>query len=473
MGNNRAGYAPPSASECHVKDWVPLLGDSGKPRYLQIADAIGAAIRAGDLAPGDRLLPQRRLAERLGIDFTTVSRAYAEAAARNLVESHVGRGTFVRAAAPSPGAPDPRRRRDEDLSMNMPPEPQDRELLERMGDGLRAVSADLSALLRYQSATGSERDKSAALAWLAGRGMVPALDRVAITPGAHAAMTAILSVLARPGDALLCEAITYPGLRAIAARLNLRLVGVPMDGNGILPEALDELFRRHAPKALYLNPVLHNPTTLTIPSARRAQIAAVLIRHRLPLIEDDAYGFVPAAPPPPLATLAPELTWHVGGLSKCIGAGLRLAYVVAPDARCALALGQALRAISVMPSPICAALATRWIEDGTADRIRHFLRTESAVRQKIAAEIFSGFAFRSDPEAFNIWLALPEGSSRAELMGRMAGRHVGLMPSDAFTVAGKAGEHVRVCLGGATSRGELQASLLFMADALSGGGWMG
>ncbi|MCZ0960660.1 aminotransferase-like domain-containing protein [Paracoccus benzoatiresistens] len=456
-----------------MKDWVPSLVDSGKPRYLQIADAIGAAIRAGELGAGDRLPPQRRLAGRLGIDFTTVSRAYAEAAARNLVESHVGRGTFVRAAAPASEVPDPRRCRDEDLSMNMPPEPADKELLERMGDGLRTVSANLTALLRYQSATGSDCDKAAALSWLAGRGMRPGLDRVAVTPGAHAAMTAILSILARAGDTVLCEAVTYPGLRAIAARLNLRLVGVPMDGDGIIPEALEEVIRRDSPKALYLNPTVHNPTTLTIPQARRAQIAAVLARHRLPLIEDDAYGFVPGAPPPPLAVLAPDLTWHVGGLSKCIGAGLRLAYVVAPDARCALALGQALRAISVMPSPICAALATRWIEDGTADRIRHFLRSESAARQKIAAEILSGLEFRSDPEAFNIWLALPEGSSRAELMGRMAGRRVGLMPSDAFTVAGEAGEHVRVCLGGAISRSELQASLLFMANSLSEGGWMG
>ena len=143
----------------HVKDWTPSLNENGKPRYLQIADAIGAAIKAGDLNPGDRLPPQRKLAERLRIDFTTVSRAYTEAAARSLLESHVGRGTFVRAAAPSSEAPDPQRGRDEDLSMNMPPEPEDRELLERMSEGLRAVSANLTSLLRYQSTTGSDRDK--------------------------------------------------------------------------------------------------------------------------------------------------------------------------------------------------------------------------------------------------------------------------------------------------------------------------
>ncbi len=82
------------------------------------------------------------------------------------------------------------------------------------------------------------------------------------------------------------------------------------------------------------------------------EIAEILLRHRLPLIEDDAYGFIPAAAPAPFATLAPDLTWHIGGLAKCLGAGLRLAYTVAPNARAAFSLAQPLRASAVMPSPI-------------------------------------------------------------------------------------------------------------------------
>ncbi|MEI4474068.1 aminotransferase-like domain-containing protein [Frigidibacter sp. MR17.24] len=453
--------------------WTPSLGTSGKPRYLEIADAIEAAIRAGEFATGDRLPPQRRMAERLGIDFTTVSRAYAEAQARGLVDSHVGRGTFVKAAATPQDAPDPRRAREEDLSMNMPPEPEDPELIARMREGLQAVSSNLVALLRYQSATGGEQDREAASSWLSMRGMVPRLDRVAVTPGAHVTMTAIFSTLAKPGDRVLCEAVTYAGLRGIAARLGLVLVGLPSDGAGILPGALDEAIARHKPKALYLNPTLHNPTTLTIPQERRMAIADVVIAHRLPLVEDDAYGFIPPNAPTPFATLAPELTWHIGGLAKCIGAGLRLAYTVAPDARAALALGQALRAIAVMPAPLSMALATRWIEDGTADSIRRFVRAEAAARQEIAAEVLQGFDFAADRHAFNIWLKLPEGAGRAELMGRMAGRHVGLMPSDAFTVEGAPEERMRVCLGGAIGREDLRRGLFSLAGRLQDGGWVG
>jgi DNA-binding transcriptional MocR family regulator len=357
--------------------------------------------------------------------------------------------------------------------MNMPPEPEDPELLARMQNGLGTVSANLVSLLRYQSTSGGDQDKAAASSWLSKRGMVPSLERIAITPGAHATMTAILSTMTRPGDVILCEAVTYPGLRAIASRMGLQLVGIPMDQSGVLPDALDAAIHLHQPKALYLNPTVQNPTTLTIPQHRRMEIAEVALRHRLQIIEDDAYGFIPASAPAPFATLAPALTWHIGGLAKCLGAGLRLAYTVAPSARAAYTLAQALRASAVMPSPICMALATRWIEDGTADAIRRFVRTESAARQNIVAETLPGLDYRGEPEAFNIWLKLPEGASRAELMGRMAGRHVGLMPSDAFTVLGTPDEHVRVCLGGIIKRDELRAGLLFMANSLSGGGWMG
>ncbi|PZQ47327.1 MAG: GntR family transcriptional regulator [Rhodovulum sulfidophilum] len=455
-----------------MRDWTPELGQSGKPRYIEIADAIERDTRSGALGPGARLPPQRWLAERLGIDFTTVSRAYSEARARGLVDSHVGRGTFVRAGASAP-AVDPRRAGEHDLLMNMPPEPEDPDLLAAMRDGLGTVAANLVPLLRYQSSVGSEQDRSAALSWLSLRGMVPNLDRIAVTPGAHVTMGAILSLLAEPGDRVLCEAITYPGLRSIAAKRGLTLIGLPEDADGILPDALAAAILEHRPKALYLNPTLRNPTTHTIPVARRMEIAEALRRHHLPLIEDDAYGFIPPSPPAPIATFAPELTWHIGGLAKCIGAGLRLAYVIAPDSRAAYLLGQTIRTMAVMASPLSTALATRWIEDGTADRIRRFIRAETAARQALAAEILGGFSFAGDVHAFNIWFRLPEGAGRADLMGRVAGRAIGIMPSDAFTVSGPPSEYVRICLGGSITRDQLRDGLMFIANTLSGRTWLG
>jgi DNA-binding transcriptional MocR family regulator len=454
-------------------DWFPDLSHSSSPRYIAIADVIQMDIRSGRLIPGDRLPPQRDLAKRLDIDFTTVARGYVEARKRGLVDTHVGRGTFI---LPQGGEekgwgldmPDPRRMSAIDLSMNMPPEPDDPDLIARMRAGLGSVATSMIPLLRYQGFGGSVVDKEAAASWLSRRGLVPSQERIFVTPGAHPALLAILGMLAKPGEPVLSEAITYPGVRSVAAQLRLNLCGLPMDENGILPDAFADACERIKPKALYLNPTIQNPTTLTIPQKRREEICAVARAYHVPIVEDDAYGFIPLHGPAPLAAMAPDITWHIGGLAKCIGAGLRLAYVVAPDTKAAWPFVSAMRANNVMASPLTVALATRWVEDGTADAILRFIRHEAAARQEMAAAILPKGSFQADPLAFNIWLPLPNGWTRSTFGSHMRSLGIGVVASDAFTVEGPAPEAVRVCFGGPISREKLKSALEFMAHALEG-----
>jgi DNA-binding transcriptional MocR family regulator len=458
-----------------MKSWLPDLARSNGPRYIAIADVIEMDLRSGHLVVGDRLPPQRQLAQQLQIDFTTVARGYVEAQKRGLVSTHVGRGTFVtggidreRRGFTSDVAPDPRRSAAIDFSMNMPPEPDDPELLARMREGLSAVATNLVSLLRYQGFGGAGMDKDAAAAWLSRRGLVPSQERIFVTPGAHPALLAIFGMLAKPGETVLSENITYPGMRSIAAQLRLNLVGLPMDDEGIIPSAFAAACEEEKPKALYLNPTLQNPTTLTIPERRREEICAVARKYHVPVVEDDAYGFIPLHSPPPLAAMAPDLTWHIGGLAKCIGAGLRLAYVVAPDTKAGWPFASAMRANNVMASPLSAALATRWIDDGTADSILRFIRAEAAARQALVAEILPRGSYRSDPISFNIWLPLTQGWTRSTFGSHMRNAGIGVVASDAFTVGGVPEEAVRVCLGGAIQKPKLKATLEFMAHALEG-----
>jgi DNA-binding transcriptional MocR family regulator len=461
--------------ELAMKEWLPDLRRSASPRYMAIADIIEMDLRSGLLVVGDRLPAQRELAQRLGIDFTTVARGYMEARKRGLIDSHVGRGTFVtggnnreRRGFTHDVAPDARRLPAVDYSMNMPPEPDDPDLLERMREGLCAVASSIVPLLRYQGFGGAGMDKDAAAAWLSRRGLVPSQERIFATPGAHPALLAILGLLAKPGQVILSEKITYPGVRSIAAQLRLSMHGLPMDAHGILPEALAEACERRSPKALYLNPTLQNPTTLTIPVRRREEICAVARKYHLPIIEDDAYGFIPLHAPPPLATMAPDLTWHIGGLAKCIGAGLRLAYVVAPDTKSAWPFVAAMKANTVMASPLNTALATRWIEDGTADMILRFIRAETAARQTMVTGLLPAGGHTADPISFNIWLPLPNGWTRSSFASHMRSTGIGIVASDAFTVEGPPSEAVRVCLGGPITREKLRGGLEFMAHALEG-----
>jgi DNA-binding transcriptional MocR family regulator len=187
----------------------------------------------------------------------------------------------------------------------------------------------------------------------------------------------------------------------------------------------------------------------------------------LPIVEDDAYGFIPPHGPAPFAAIAPDLTWHIAGLAKCIGAGVRAAYVVAPDARRGWPFAAAVRAANVMASPFMVALATRWIEDGTADQILRFIRAETAARQALASEILPPGSFKADPLSFNIWAGLPAGWTRSAFSGHMRSTGIGVVASDAFTAGGEPPEAVRVCLGGPTTRAALRHALEYMAHALT------
>ncbi len=455
-----------------MRDWTPDLAKFGRPHYRAIADAIADDIGAGRLALADRLPPQRQLADALGLNFSTVARGYVEAQRRGLVMSRVGHGTVVTARVPGVAMPAvpvpaaPRRPALVDFSMNLPPEPDDPDLLGRMRDGLAAVSADLLNLLRYQGFGGAPDDREAALHWLARRGLAVPANRVLVCPGAHSALLATLSTLCRPGDVVCSEALTYPGARALAAHLGLRLIGLPMDGEGIDAAAFAATCVKFGPKALYLNPTLLNPTTVTVSRARREAIVEVARRYAVSIIEDDAYGSIPPGGPPPFAALAPETTYHVAGLAKCLGAGLRIAYLVAPSARAALPLAASLRAATVMASPLTAALATRWIRDGTADAVLDFVRRESVARQRLAAAALPAALVEADPHGFHIWMRLPEPWSRSAFASQARSTGIGVVASDPFVAAGAPPEAVRICLGGLASRDDVAHALDVIAHAL-------
>lgn len=304
--------------------------------------------------------------------------------------------------------------------------------------------------------------------WLRRRGLVAAQDRVFVSPGAHSAMVGIVSILAKPGETILSEAITYPGIRSIAAQLGVDLVGLPMDDDGIEPAALTDACKKLKPRAIYLNPTLQNPTTLTVPDQRRREVVSIARRFHVPIIEDDAYGFIPehGHGHSPFAAIAPDLTWHVAGLAKCIGAGLRAAYVVVPDTRSSWPFASALRAATVMASPFTVALVTRWIEDGTADTMLRFVRAETTARQKLAAEIMPPDSYRADPLSFNMWVPVPKPWTRSGFVEHMRSTGIGVVASDAFVASGAAPEAVRICLGGPVSRPQVKGALEYIAHAL-------
>ena len=452
-----------------VSHWNALLEASGQPAYLSIADAIADDMRRGRLSAGARLPPLRELAAQLQLNFTTVARGYAEAQRRGLIDSKAGQGTFIRAVLPPKSG---RTRGFSDLldmTMNLPPEPRDTALLQKMRASVARLHehADLRALLRYQDFGGSAEDRLAGACWLAPRLPDLSPERVLVCPGAQGALLGVISLLARPGDVICTEAVTYPGIKALAAQLGIRLHGLPADDEGIDPQAFAAACGAHAPKALYCNPTLLNPTTAIYSQARREAIADIARRYSVPIIEDDAYGLLVPDMPSAFAELVPELTFYISGLAKCVGAGLRIAYLVAPDARQTQRLMPPLRAMTIMASPFNCALSTLWINEGIAGTVLNAIRKASHARQEDAATLLPNASYVSKPDAFHLWLSVPAPWNRTSFANHLRSMGVGVVAADAFTVSGTPPEAVRVCMGGAADRTDCRHMLELIGEALT------
>jgi DNA-binding transcriptional MocR family regulator len=238
---------------------------------------------------------------------------------------------------------------------------------------------------------------------------------------------------------------------------------VEIDEHGVIPESFDSVCRTDKPKALYCTPTLHNPTTATMPLKRREAIVTIARKHHVPIIEDDAYGMLPRETPAPLAALAPELVYYIAGVAKCMSPALRVAYVVPPDVRSTKRLAGAIRSLTSMTSPLTAAVATRWIQNGTADAIVTAIRNETAARQEIASALLPPGAFLASPDGFHLWLPIPAPWTRAEFTTRLRLLGIGVVGSDSFAL-GPAPEAVRLGLGAPASREELRTSLQIVAD---------
>jgi DNA-binding transcriptional MocR family regulator len=447
-----------------IGDWVADVQAGSGPRYLAIANAIAAAMDRGALAPGDRLPPHRALAAALGVDLTTVTRAYAEARRRGLLDSAIGSGTFIR-QAPGEEAP----QISVDMSMNIPPAPADVSLRDLLRDGLSKVlrGADVATLMAYRAGAGTREERAAGAAWLAPTcGPLPA-GRLLLASGAQGGMLAVAATLLARGDIVATEAMTYPGFRALAAHLGLILAPVACDAEGLLPDALEEVCARRAPRAIYCTPTIQNPTAATMGRARRGAIIAVARRYDLPVIEDAAYDLLPRDCAPALLALAPERVYHVATTAKSLTPGLRLAYVVVPEGRQAAVTG-AIRATAMMASPLLVSLVTGWIRDGTAQAILAGIRTEAVARQALAANILPREAVAANPEGLHIWLTLPAAWKLPDFVGYARTQGLALVPADAFAAdAAQPIPHaVRVALGVAADHGRLEAALRALAAAL-------
>ncbi|MFE9995984.1 aminotransferase-like domain-containing protein [Streptomyces avermitilis] len=423
--------------------------------YRRIADRIAADIASGRLKPGGRLPPQRVFARRRGIAGSTAGRVYGELVRRGLVVGEVGRGTFVRASPVPSGRAlaEPATAAPVNLELNYPSAPGQSELL---AAGLAPLLRPdvLAEATRTASAAGTRAAREAAAGLLATEGWHPAPDRLLFAGNARQAIAGALASLVPPGGRLGVESLTYPLVREIAARLGVVPVPLAMDEQGLCPDALAAAHRSAPLAAVYVQPTLHNPTSVTMRADRLRELADTVRDLGLPVVEDRIWSFL-QEDGDPLAAYAPERTYVVDGLSKRVAPGLTVGFLVVPEepeepeegaGRDEAAAAGALRSGGWTAGRFALEAAVRWIGDGTVARLVAAKRADAAERQRLVAEHLAGFTVRADPRAYYAWWELPEPWRADTFTAAAARRGIAVTPGPAFGAGQGAADAVRLGL---------------------------
>ncbi len=433
------------------------------PFYQQIVQQLRDAILADVLPAGSLLPPERRLADELGVNRSTVLNAYRELKRDGLVEARVGRGTEVLARpAADAGLPAaaalPWRQLLRDRA-GAPVDSLTRDLLERAGDrdvvplsvGLpspdlvpvkelgevQAALADaLGPQLYMHTPTEGLPELRRALAeHLLARGINCGPDEVLVVSGSQQGIDLTVRAFCAPGDAVIVEEPTYFGSLEIFRAAGVRLIPVPVDEHGMVTEALAAALKRHAPRLIYVQPSYQNPTGATLSPARRVHLLDLAARHQVPVLEDDVYrelGYSGESPPPLRALDRHGVVLYLGTVSKVMAPGLRVGWVVAPPA-VGRRLAVAKQGLDLHSSTLGQWLVARFLEEGRYDahaaRVRPiYARRCDRLITALAEDPDAGLSWARPRGGLSLWCRLPDRTDRRLLLTRAAEAGVSFIP---------------------------------------------
>lgn len=442
-------------------------------KYKRLADAVEQGIRDGLIEPGCKLPPHRLLADSLGVTVGTISRAYAELERVGRVVARVGDGTYVRQR----GMERPRdggfRNVSEepqpcfDMSRNQPIPGQEALFLSQ---ALQALAVDPMALQRisgYTAEAGLLRYRMAGAHWLSHGDFVADAEQVMCVNGGQHGLLCALMALLKAGDTLVTEQLTYPGLITVARTLGIKLIGLGMDAEGLLPSALDETCRHHRVTALYCTPTIQNPTATVMSATRRAALVEVCREHNLLILEDEAHAVLAQERPLPLSHFAPERTVLIGSLSKAVSAGLRIGYLHAPLALISR-LSAAVRMTCWMATPLAMELATSWIESGIARQLLGQQIAEIGRRKALVVGLLEGLEYNTHRHSPHFWIEVPEPWRASQVEAELKQSGYLIATAEAFAV-GHAAVPQRIRVSVCNSAGDdrlLLAGFEAVANAL-------
>ncbi len=419
--------------------WKPSLDKNNHTLYKALAEQLEADIQNGMLRPGTKLPPQRELADFLDVNLSTVSKAFKLCELKGLLSATIGSGTYVAYDALTSG-----RLLAENLNSGIidmgatVPDDSGNETLRTLLQEL-VEENDSARLFSYFVPGEDDWQKDIAVRLFSFCGHKADRNQVLISHGGQNALSAILPAMFRRGDKIAVDAHTYPGIKTAAAMYGIQLVPVLQNENGMDTDALETLFHNEMIRGIYLIPACQNPTTLTMPTERRKEVARIAREHDCIVIEDGTYQLISNVQPA-VSDYAPERSIYITSLSKGIAPGLRLAYLTAPS-QYVPTISNSLYSLNVAVVPLITELAARIIASGQFEEIIKRHKQYTAKLDKIITKWLPKSICKGKETDIFRWLLLPEQWTGTEFEQAALANGVQVYAADRFAVGNTVPAH--------------------------------
>ncbi|MDQ1909705.1 PLP-dependent aminotransferase family protein [Paenibacillus sp. GD4] len=451
--------------------WKPDKRALKRPLYRSLALLLEHDITNGLLAPGTKLPPQRELADFLDINFTTITRAYKLCELKGLIYAVTGSGTFV-----SPSAA---------RSITISKDKISKECIDlgfvasfeqtntTVAEAAKRVTEKryLEQLFNYNEPTGIPHQKIAGLEWMKAFGIHADTEHMAIVSGAQNALAIALVALFEPGNRIAVDIYTFANFIEISRMFHIQLVPIPGDEHGMLPDELEHQCLQLDVHGVFLMPSCSNPTTVMIPEKRKKELAAIIQKHHLIVIEDDIHAFLAAGIREdygqPMFQLLPEQTVYICSTSKSICSGLRIAYMVFGDAY-QEKIREAIFNVNVKTSSLDAEIITELIISGKADAIVAEKIRLAQSANNLFKEFFPISHNTGHPLSFYRWLPFSGKGNASHIESFFLDKGIRVYHSDRFlSGAGTQSQYLRIALSSTHSLEELKKGLEILKGQLS------
>lgn len=453
---------PINSFENYPMSWVPDKTKLTSPIYLSIAKLLEQDIRSGNLAGNTKLPPQRELADFLDLNLSTITRAFKICENKGLIYANIGQGTFV-----SPNAAIPSFEKGENNSIELSvikPYYQFNTIV--VDTAKRILQRDTAHyLFGFDHSFVSSFHKEIARKWLQTFHVNAEPDHIILAAGTQNGLTIAFLALFHAGDKIITDTFTYSNFIGLAKQLNIQLISVAADADGMIPDLLEKQCRLMDIKGIFLMPSCNNPTGAAMSMERKEAIARLIQEYNLILIEDDAYGFISNQADTPMQALIPNHTVYLHSLSKSLSAGLRCAYMVIPDCFKKVFLDTANNVNLKVPL-LGAEIISELIVSGDADKIIKQKKAQAKERNSIYKKFFPEH-ISSNVYSFFQWLPLPSVYNGYQLEMQAKDNGIQIFCSDRFLVGKAEQTAIRIATCSPDSSEQLEQGLRILHHLLT------